>query len=69
MTPPGSRRMLGISLSARSNDFRWMPSDVRIGTTEEAVGGDAIGNGTKEPIGYALVWTTYVLRTIGDRTP
>jgi len=29
----------------------------------------AIGNGTKEPFGYGLVWASTVLRAIGDRTP
>jgi hypothetical protein len=29
----------------------------------------AIGNGTKEPFGYGLVWASAVLRAIGDRTP
>lgn len=29
----------------------------------------AIGNGAKEPFGYALVWASTILRTIGDNIP
>lgn len=29
---------------------------------------EAIADGSKEPIGYALVWASALLRAIGDRT-
>lgn len=46
------------------------PSDLTLGALQddwEAI--SAIGRGDKEPLGYALVWASSLLRAIGDRTP
>lgn len=52
------------------NDPEAEPRTLTLGSLDDdwsEVG--AIGSGTKEPLGYGLVWASGVLRAIGDRTP
>lgn len=51
------------------NDPTSAPGELTLGSLEDdwsAMG--AIAEGTKEPIGHALVWAAGVLRAVGDRT-
>ena len=46
------------------------PTELTLGSLEDDWSEvAAIGDGTKEPFGYGLVWASSVLRAIGDRTP
>jgi hypothetical protein len=52
------------------NDPAKEPTGLTLGSLEDDWSEvSAIGTGTKEPFGYALVWASAVLRAIGDRTP
>ena len=52
------------------NDPTKQPSDLTLGSIDDDLENvSEVARGTKEAVGYDLVWAASILRAIGDKTP